>query len=144
MRNGELGVGVALVSILDAKRLNPRDLGIVSLKGSWVARELGSLETEKELLTLADAYLDDALRRGLTKGDPGMVIYLLGEINRRRGEYLRGRETLTFLGNNPRTGTQLCCKPFSLKRKTPRHTGLIIPRIGWSGIRRDSKGCSPR
>ena len=93
---------VALVSILDARRLNPRDLGIVSLKGSWVARELGSLETERELLTLADAYLDDALRRGLTKGDPGMVIYLLGEINRRRGEYLRGRETLTFLGNNPR------------------------------------------
>lgn len=93
---------IALLSILDAKRLNPRDLGILSLKGSWVARELGSLETELELLEMADTYLDDALRRGLTKGDPGMTIYLLGEINRRRGEFLRGREILTFLGNNPR------------------------------------------
>ncbi len=93
---------IALMSILDTKRLNPRDLGILSLKGSWVARELGCLETEIELLSLADAYLEDALRRGLTKGDPGMTIYMLGEINRRRGEFLRGRETLTFLGNNPR------------------------------------------
>jgi len=50
----------------------------------------------------ADGFLDDALRRGLTKGDPGMVMYLLGEINRRRGEFLRAREMLTFLGNNPR------------------------------------------
>ena len=93
---------IALLSIFGAKRLNPRDLGILSLKGSWVARELGSVETELELLKMADAYLDDALRRGLTKGDPGMTIYLLGEINRRRGEFLRGREILTFLGNNPR------------------------------------------
>jgi len=93
---------VALVSVLDARRLNPRDLGITSLKGSWVARELGCLNTEEELLGLADAYLDDALRRGLTKGDPGMVMYLLGEINRRRRELRRAKEMLTFLGNNPR------------------------------------------
>jgi hypothetical protein len=31
-----------------------------------------------------------------------MIIYLLGEINRRRREFLRARESLTFLGNNPR------------------------------------------
>jgi hypothetical protein len=93
---------LALVSVLDARGLNPRDLGILSLKGSWVARELGCLETEEELLGEADSFLDEALRRGLTKGDPGMVMYLLGEINRRRGEFLRGREMLTFLGNNPR------------------------------------------
>ena len=93
---------LALVSILDARGLNPRDLGIMSLRGSWAARELGSLSTETELLQMADRYLDDALRRGLTKGDPGMVIYLLGEINRRRGEFLHAREVLTFLGNNPR------------------------------------------
>jgi hypothetical protein len=92
----------ALVSILDTRGLNPRDLGVLSLRGSWVARELGSLQTETELLEAADAYLDDALRRGLTKSDPGMVMYLLGEINRRRGEFLRAREMLTFLGNNPR------------------------------------------
>jgi hypothetical protein len=93
---------LALVSILDARGLNPRDLGIMSLRGSWAARELGSLVTETELLQMADRYLDDALRRGLTKGDPGMVMYLLGEINRRRGEFLHAREVLTFLGNNPR------------------------------------------
>lgn len=93
---------IALVSILGTRKLNPRDLGIISLKGSWAARELGSLDTEEELLAMADSYLDEALRRGLTKGDPGMVIYLLGEINRRRGAFLRGREMLTFLGNNPR------------------------------------------
>ena len=93
---------LALVSILDARGLNPRDLGIMSLRGSWAARELGSLTTETELLQMADRYLDDALRRDLTKGDPGMVIYLLGEINRRRGEFLHAREVLTFLGNNPR------------------------------------------
>jgi uncharacterized protein (DUF2225 family) len=92
----------ALIALLDARGVNPRDLGIMSLKGSWVARELGCLRTEDELLQKADVYLDDALRRGLTKGDPGMVMYLLGEINRRRGEFLRSREMLTFLGNNPR------------------------------------------
>ena len=31
-----------------------------------------------------------------------MVMYLLGEINRRRESFLRAREMLTFLGNNPR------------------------------------------
>lgn len=92
----------ALICILEARGLNPRDLGIMSLKGSWVARELGNLDAEDDLLKKADAYMDDALRRGLTKGDPGMAIYLLGEINRRRGEFLRAREMLTFLGNNPR------------------------------------------
>lgn len=93
---------LALSAVLEARGINPRDLGIVSLKGSWIARELGCLETEQELLQAANAFLDDALRRGLTKGDPGMVMYLLGEINRRRGEFLRGREMLAFLGNNPR------------------------------------------
>jgi hypothetical protein len=93
---------VALVSVLHARGLNPRDLGIMSLRGSWAAREHGCLDTEADLLVQADRFLDDALRRGLTKGDPGMVIYLLGEINRRRREFLRGREMLTFLGNNPR------------------------------------------
>jgi len=93
---------VALLSVLHARALNPRDLGIMSLRGSWAAREAGCLDTEEELLVLADKFLDDALRRGLTKGNPGMVIYLLGEINRRRREFLRGREMLTFLGNNPR------------------------------------------
>ncbi|HMK37478.1 MAG TPA: DUF2225 domain-containing protein [Desulfomonilaceae bacterium] len=92
----------ALIAVLDSRGLNPRDLGIMSLKGSWVARELGCLKTEEELLRKSDSYLEDALRRGLTKGDPGMVMYLLGEINRRRGEFLRSREMLTFLGNNPR------------------------------------------
>ncbi|MCA1960232.1 MAG: DUF2225 domain-containing protein [Desulfomonile sp.] len=93
---------LAHLSILEARGLNPRDLGVISIKGSWVARELESLSTEAELLKAADCFLDDALRRGLTKGDPGMVMYLLGEINRRRGEFLRAREMLTFLGNNPR------------------------------------------
>ncbi len=93
---------IALVNILDCRRINPRDIAIVSLKGSWVAREIGCLKTEKELLSYADLYLEESLRRGLTKSDPGMSIYLLGEINRRRGEFLRARETLTFLGNNPR------------------------------------------
>ncbi len=93
---------IALVSILEARGLNPRDLGVLSLRGTWVARELGCLQTELELLEFADYYFDDALRRGLTKGDPGMVMYLLGEINRRRGEFRKGREMLTFLGNNPR------------------------------------------
>jgi uncharacterized protein (DUF2225 family) len=93
---------VALVSILEVRGLNPRDLGLMSLRGSWVSRELGNLETERELLEMADSYFDDALRTGLTKNDPGLAIYLLGEINRRRGEFLRGREILTFLGNNPR------------------------------------------
>ena len=93
---------VALVSVLEVRGLNPRDLGLMSLRGSWVARELGNLETERELLEMADNYFDDALRSGLTKNDPGLIIYLLGEINRRRGEFLRGREILTFLGNNPR------------------------------------------
>lgn len=93
---------LALVFLLELKGLNPRDTGIISLKGSWVARELGALHTEQELLAAADGYLDDALRRGLTKGDAGMIMYLLGEVNRRRGEFARGREMLTFLGNNPR------------------------------------------
>ena len=93
---------VALVSVLHARGLNPRDLGIMSLRGSWAARELGCVDVEDELLRLADKHLDDALRRGLTKGGPGMVMYLLGEINRRRCQFLRGREMLTFLGNNPR------------------------------------------
>ncbi len=93
---------MALITILEARGLNPRDLGVLSLRGAWAARELGGLVTEMELLKSADSYFDDALRRGLTKGDPGMVMYLLGEINRRRGEFLRGREMLTFLGNNPR------------------------------------------
>ncbi len=92
----------AHVKILEVSALSPRDLGLVALKGAWAARELSDLETEDELLATADRYLDDALRRGLTKGDPGFVIYLLGEINRRRGEFLRGKEMLTFLGNNPR------------------------------------------
>jgi uncharacterized protein (DUF2225 family) len=93
---------LAYVSILEAGGLNPRDLGIIGLKGAWVARELCSLQTEEELLASGDACLDDALRRGLTKGNPGMVMYLLGEINRRRGEFRRSKEMLTFLGNNPR------------------------------------------
>ncbi len=93
---------LALVMLLNVRGVNPRDLGIMSLKGSWVARELGHLDAELELLCRADRYLDDALRRGLTKGDPGMVMYLLGELSRRRGAFLRGREMLTFLGNNPR------------------------------------------
>lgn len=91
-----------MLSILETRGLNPRDLGIVSLKGSWVARELGSTETEKVLLDKANKFLDDALRRNLTKGEPAMIMYLLGEINRRREEYSRSREMLTFLGNNPR------------------------------------------
>ncbi|AFM25296.1 hypothetical protein Desti_2616 [Desulfomonile tiedjei DSM 6799] len=93
---------LALTSIFRAKGLNPRDLGLLALRGSWFAREIGALDAEEELLTKADRFLDDALRRGLTKGDPGMVIYLLGEINRRKAEFLRGKEMLTFLGNNPR------------------------------------------
>ncbi|MGO8820305.1 MAG: DUF2225 domain-containing protein [Desulfomonilaceae bacterium] len=93
---------LALLNTLEARGLNPRDLGILGLKGSWAARELGALHTESELLERADHYLDDALRRGLTKGDPAMVMYLLGEINRRRESFLRAREMLTFLGNNPR------------------------------------------
>jgi uncharacterized protein (DUF2225 family) len=93
---------LALLSVLEAKGLNPRDLGIMGLKGSWTARELGATRTEQELLEKADSYLDDALRRGLTKGDPAMVMYLLGEINRRRESFIRAREMLTFLGNNPR------------------------------------------
>jgi hypothetical protein len=92
----------ALIDILDAKGLNPRDLGLTSLKGSWLARELNNPELEHQLLARADFYLDDALRRGLTKGEPGLLIYLLGEINRRRGEFLRAKEMLTFQGNNPR------------------------------------------
>lgn len=91
-----------MISILETRGLNPRDLGIVSLKGSWVAREMGALENEKTLLDKANKFLDDALRRNLTKGEPAMVMYLLGEINRRREEYLRAKEMLTFLGNNPR------------------------------------------
>jgi len=93
---------VALVAVMNAKGLNPRDLGILSLKGSWVAREVNCHDAEQDLLSLADTYLDDALRRCLTKGDPGMVIYLLGEVNRRRGEPRRSRNMLQFLGNNPR------------------------------------------
>lgn len=96
------GSWVGLVSVLEVRGLNPRDLGLMSLRGSWVARELGDPKTEEKLLEKADAYLDDALRRGLTKADPGLIMYLLGEINRRRGQFLRGREMLTFLGNNPR------------------------------------------
>jgi uncharacterized protein (DUF2225 family) len=92
----------ALVSIMETRGLNPRDLGVLSLRGSWAARELGELEIEDDMLKSSDAFLDDALRRGLTKGDPGMVMYLLGEINRRRGEFFRAKEMLTFLGNNPR------------------------------------------
>ncbi len=92
----------ALIDILDAKGLNPKDLGLTSLRGAWLARELNLLELEEEFLARADFYLDDALRRGLTKGNPGLVIYLLGEINRRRGEFLRAKEMLTFQGNNPR------------------------------------------
>ncbi|MDD3472327.1 MAG: DUF2225 domain-containing protein [Syntrophaceae bacterium] len=91
-----------MISILETRGLNPRDLGIVSLKSSWVARELGSTVQEMSLLENADKFLDDALRRNLTKGEPAMVMYLLGEINRRREEYLRAKEMLTFLGNNPR------------------------------------------
>jgi hypothetical protein len=93
---------LALINILDAKGLNPRELAITCLRGSWVSRELGCLEVEAALLERADHYFDDALRRGLTKGDPGLIMYMLGEVNRRRGEFLRGREMLTFLGNNPR------------------------------------------
>jgi uncharacterized protein (DUF2225 family) len=91
-----------MISILETRGLNPRDLGIVSLKGSWVARELGAIHNEKILLEKADKFLDDAHRRNLTKGEPAMVMYLLGEINRRREEFLRAKEMLTFLGNNPR------------------------------------------
>jgi uncharacterized protein (DUF2225 family) len=93
---------LALVAIMQTRGLNPRDLGVLSLRGSWAARELGCLETERDMLRKADTFLDDALRRGLTKGDPGMVMYLLGEINRRRGEFVRAKDMLTFLGNNPR------------------------------------------
>ncbi|MGC8657670.1 MAG: DUF2225 domain-containing protein [Desulfomonilaceae bacterium] len=93
---------LALLNMFETRGLNPRDLGILALKGSWVARELGALHTELELLEKSDNYLDQALRRGLTKGDPAMVMYLLGEINRRRESFLRAREMLTFLGNNPR------------------------------------------
>ncbi len=134
----------ALVSILDARNLNPRDLGVLSLRGSWVARELGSWETELELLECANYYFDDALRRGLTKGDPGMVMYLLGEINRRRGEFLRSREMLTFLGNNPRyrypallltvlleeedsTPYWSHYSPDQMEQQSPRFRGLFPP-----------------
>jgi len=96
------GSQLALLTVLEAKGLNPRDLGILGLKCSWAARELGALRTEALLLEKADFFLDDALRRGLTKGDPAMVMYLLGEINRRKESFLRAREMLTFLGNNPR------------------------------------------
>jgi len=93
---------IALISIFETRGLNPRDLAVMSLKGSWAAREYSNLRTESELLELADSYLEDALRRGLTKGDPGLIMYLLGEVNRRRGDFRRGREMLSFLGNNPR------------------------------------------
>jgi hypothetical protein len=93
---------LAMTAILDAKKSSPRDLGLLCLRGSWLAREVGCLESEAELLDSADAFLEDSLRRGLTKGDPGYVIYLLGEINRRRGCFMRAKEMLTFLGNNPR------------------------------------------
>lgn len=93
---------IALISIFETRGLNPRDLAVMSLKGSWAAREYSNLKTETELLDLADSYLEEALRRGLTKGDPGLIMYLLGEVNRRRGDFRRGREMLAFLGNNPR------------------------------------------
>jgi hypothetical protein len=93
---------VGYVKIQASRNVTPRDVGSLCLRGSWVGRELGDLTTEQQLLDEADGYLDDALRRGLSKGDPAMVMYLLGEINRRRGGFLRGREALTFLGNNPR------------------------------------------
>ena len=64
------GSQLALLTVLEAKGLNPRDLGILGLKCSWAARELGALRTEALLLEKADFFLDDALRRGLTKGDP--------------------------------------------------------------------------
>ncbi|MBI4964158.1 MAG: DUF2225 domain-containing protein [Desulfomonile tiedjei] len=135
---------VALVSVLHARGLNPRDLAIMCLKGSWAARELGCLDVEDEMLILADKYLDDALRRGLTKGDPGMVMYLLGEINRRRRQFLRGREMLTFLGNNPRyrypallltvlieeedsTAYWSLHSPDQMEQQSPRFKGLFPP-----------------
>jgi uncharacterized protein (DUF2225 family) len=135
---------LALVTLLNVRGINVRDLGIMSLKGSWVARELGHIETEAELLQKADRYLDDALRRGLTKGDPGMVMYLLGEINRRKGNYLRGREMLTFLGNNPRyrypallltvlieeedsTPYWSHYAPDQMEKQSPRFKGLFPP-----------------
>jgi uncharacterized protein (DUF2225 family) len=90
------------VAILERSGLNPRDLGLISLKGAWAARELCRSETEEALLSNSNAYLEDALRRGLVKGNPGLAIYLLGEINRRRGDFRRSKEMLTFLGNNPR------------------------------------------
>jgi hypothetical protein len=93
---------LAMLAILDVKGPSPRDLGLLSIRGSWLAREMCSLEIEAELLEAANSFLDDSLRRGLTKGDPGLVIYLLGEINRRRGCFMRAKEMLTFLGNNPR------------------------------------------
>lgn len=134
----------ALVSILEVKGLNPRTLGLTSLKGSWLARELKCLESEDELLAKADFYLDDALRRGLTKGNPGLIMYLLGEINRRRREFLRAREMLTFQGNNPRyrypallltvlieeedsTPYWSLHAPDQMEQQSPRFKGLFPP-----------------
>lgn len=93
---------IGLTALMKAQGRNPREVGMTGLKGAWCAREQNDPTTEDELLGIADYHLDQALRRGLAKGDPGLIMYLLGEISRRRGEFLRGREMLTFLGNNPR------------------------------------------
>lgn len=78
------------------------DLGAINLRGSWAARELGCLDVESELLSSSAKCFENALALRLPQGSPGRLIYLLGEINRRRGEFLQAREKLTFLGNNPR------------------------------------------
>ena len=77
------------------------DIGAIYLRGSWAARELGCLDVEAELLSRSAKCFDNALALRLPHDAPDRLIYLLGEINRRRGEHRRGGQIVTFLQKRP-------------------------------------------
>ena len=79
----------------------PSDIGAINLRGSWAARELGCLNVEAELLSRSAKCFESALALRLPQDTPDRLIYLLGEISRRRGEHLRGREIVRFLTKKP-------------------------------------------
>ncbi|MFH0825908.1 MAG: DUF2225 domain-containing protein, partial [Pseudomonadota bacterium] len=61
--DGELRAGawLAFAMLNEAKGLNPRELAVLTLKGSWVARELYDVAVEEQLLDRTHRHLDDAL-----------------------------------------------------------------------------------
>jgi hypothetical protein len=91
-RNRDLALASFQIAIICYKyRYKKRSLEKIAnlyLRSAWIEREAGNLEKEKEYLLRAQSEYEAALQAGFGyEMTPSQIQYLIGEINRRIGNY---------------------------------------------------------